>query len=84
MDMVYDVDTNDEDVFCKTLVPETPEPPNKNAFSLAKIRKSPVYVREVLTVLRTQGEVLNSLYLVTEFVRASSRSKPFGASVTGS
>jgi hypothetical protein len=38
--LVYDVDTNDEKVFCKTLVPETPEPPNKNIFLLAKIKKS--------------------------------------------
>ncbi len=50
-DMVYGV-PNGVKVFCITLFPEAPVPPNKNAFSFANIGKFPVVVREVLTVLR--------------------------------
>jgi hypothetical protein len=82
-DMVC-VDAKGVYVICISLFPETPDPLNKNAFSFANIGKSPVDTREVLTVLRTQGTVSNSLDLVRAFVRDSSSNNPLGASVTGS
>ncbi len=66
----------------KTFVPLTPVPLNKNKFSLAKMGK---FVEDDVVTLNLPHAVLvNSLDLNVEFVRASSRSKPFGASVTGS
>ncbi len=65
-----------------TFVPQTPVPLNKNKFSLAKMGKS---VEDVAVTLNLVHAVLvNSLDLNIEFVLASSRSKPFGASVTES
>ncbi len=78
------VDAKGVYVICIGLFPETSDPLNKNAFSFANTGKSPVDTREVLTVLRTQETVSNSLDLVRTFVRDSSSNNPFGASVTGS
>ena len=75
-DMVNGV-ANGVKVFCITLFPEAPVPPNKNAFSFTNIGKLPVVVRVVLTVLRAHV-VEKSLDLTKPFVRDSLMSKPLG------
>ena len=80
-DMVNDV-VNGVKLYDITFVPLTPVPLNKNTFSLAKMGKS---VEDVAVTLNLPHAVLvNSLDLNIEFIRATSRRKPFGASVTGS
>ncbi len=65
-----------------TFVPLTPVPFINHTFSLPKMKKS---VEDVVVTLILPHAVLeNLLDLIFEFVRAFSRSKPFGVSVTGS
>ncbi len=64
-----------------TFVPLTTDPLNNSTFSLVKMGK----IEDDTVILNLSHAVLvNSSDLNIEFVRASSRSKPFGASVTGS
>ncbi len=65
-----------------TFVPLTPVPHSKITFSLAKLGKC--VEDDVVTLNLRHAVIVNLLDLNIEFVRASSRSKPFGASVTGS
>ncbi len=76
-DVVNGVNLND-----KTFVPLTPDPLNKNTFSLAKIGKA--VEDDAMTLNLPHAVLVNSLDLDITFVASATSNKPFGAPVTGS